>query len=129
MEEGSLIGEGPKEENALPSRPLIEKITDRKTAEAVFSGGRKVITNCCILYARPNGSEKIRYSIRIRKKFGRAVERNRAKRLLRASLQRLAGSFSGHDLILFPRKNMRNSGFWQILRELEQIFSDTSILR
>ena len=48
-----------------------------------YHKGRSAVTPCLALYIRPNGKPVNRVGITVSKKIGGAVERNRAKRLVR----------------------------------------------
>lgn len=72
-----------------------------------------------ILFRQGSGSSS-RLGIVASKKLGGAVERNRAKRLIREIFRRL-DSTGGVDLVVIPRRELLTAEFAQIVKD----FSNT----
>ena len=71
-----------------------------------YKKGRSVVTPCLALYIRPNGLEVNRLGITVSKKIGKAVVRNRAKRILRAGFYALIPQLKkGYDFVLVARNS------------------------
>ena len=57
------------------------------------------------------------------KSFGKAVRRNRAKRLIRESYRAIEEKIpNGYDFVIVARGRADGAGFWQIKRDLEYVF-------
>lgn len=129
MGERFLIEEGPREENVFRSKSELKKLVNKKEANKVLCNGKKVVSETFVLFFADNTSNTSRYAIYIKKKFGLAVERNRAKRIIRASLQHLRLALGERNMIIIPRKKMKDTGFWQVVGELQEVFSSTGIFK
>jgi ribonuclease P protein component len=68
----------------------------------VFAGGRSAHSKTCSVYARPSLTGVSRSTVIAGRKVGGAVARNRAKRRLRAALQR-TGWREGYDVVVVAR--------------------------
>jgi len=101
----------------------LKRLVERAAVRSVFHDGRKRVSPFFTIFFLSRPERPLSYAIHIRKKFGIAVERNHAKRLLRAALYELRELLRGYQIILIPRSPMRSLGFWQIVRELEKAFS------
>jgi ribonuclease P protein component len=67
--------------------------------------GKAIAHPFVVLLHLPNEGEQVRVGVAAGKKLGNAVQRNRAKRVLRAGIQPLlAGIKPGHDLVLIARE-------------------------
>jgi ribonuclease P protein component len=56
------------------------------------------------------------------RKIGGAVERNRARRILRAALRRVApGGVAGHDVVLVAREDIRGARSQDLTAEMGEL--------
>lgn len=100
--------------------PRPERLKKRADIQAVFKKGRSVSCAGARLFFLRNGDERRRIAFTFARKFGRAVERNRARRLGREAYRHLrAGIKGGYDLVLlvYPAA----VGFSDRLRQLETL--------
>ena len=64
------------------------------------------------------------------RRAGGAVERNRARRLLRETWWRLAPMVrNGHQLVLVARRPFAGAGASQIAEEVERVLRDAGVMR
>jgi ribonuclease P protein component len=119
--------EGTKGGKNLPPKMTLKRLVKKEEAEKVFSLGRKVISDSFILYFLGNNSSRSAYAIHARKKLGMAVERNRVKRIFRAALYRLRDFLNGYDVIIVPRRKIKDLGFHQTVHQLEKAFFETGL--
>jgi ribonuclease P protein component len=89
-----------------------ERLKRRSDIGRVFAARRKVSCYGAKLFYRENGCARNRMTVTLVRKYGSAVERNRAKRVVREAYRHLKPSLkTGYDLIvvLYPQEdNYRN---------------------
>lgn len=80
-----------------------ERIRRREEYQRVYDTGTKLHSRFCTLFVLPNGLELARLGIAATRKFGGAVERNRAKRLIRDVFRRNKIAL-GVDVVVIPKR-------------------------
>ena len=83
----------------------------RRSAEfaEIFRVGRKRVGRCMVLWARPSGGEFGRIGVVASKRtFPRAVDRSRAKRLMREAFRLEVGAFPSADVVCVARRSILN---------------------
>jgi ribonuclease P protein component len=101
--------------------------------ERVYRQGRSVANRHLVLYSFPNESVgRPRLGLSVSRKVGGAVERNRVKRLLRESFDRVEAELKGgHDLVVVARPEARElserEGLAGIDRALEELIVRASL--
>jgi ribonuclease P protein component len=89
--------------------------------DAVFKGGRRLEGRLFLLVAAPNGRPFDRLGLAVSRRVGGAVERNRARRLLRESFRRLdIPPGAGVDLVVVARAELAGSGQSEVDLELRE---------
>ncbi len=87
--------------------------------DTVFKAGARVDGPLFLLVAAPNGRTFDRLGLAVSRRVGGAVERNRARRLLREGFRRLGrGSASGYDVVVVARAPLARLGQAEVDREL-----------
>jgi len=82
-----------------------------------------------VLYVAPNGQEITRIGISTSKRIGKAVVRNRVKRLIRESVrQYLPGIPGGRDLVFTARPAIAEASLAQISRAMETLLERARLL-
>jgi ribonuclease P protein component len=89
--------------------------------DAVFKRGARLDGRLFLLLAAPNGRAFDRLGLAVSRRIGGAVERNRARRLLREGFRRLerAGS-PGLDLVVVARAPLARHGQAEVDGELRE---------
>jgi len=89
--------------------------------DAVFKKGARLDGPLFLLVAAPNGRAFDRLGLAVSRRVGGAVERNRARRLLREGFRRIepAGSV-GFDLVAVARAPLARRGQAEVARELRE---------
>ncbi len=82
----------------------IEIIKQNSHFKRLYQKGQSLVLPCLVCYIRKNNLGAVRLGITVSKKIGGAVERNRAKRVLRvAARAAVSAGLSGADLLLVAR--------------------------
>ena len=83
-----------------------------------------------VLYIAPNGLDISRVGISVTKRIGKAVARNRAKRLIREAVRHyLPGLPSGWDLVFIARAAIAEASFLQVREAVENVLRRARLLR
>ena len=80
------------------------RLRSKRDFETARSKGKSWSTRLAVMVVYPNGLDHNRYGFATGKKIGGAVERNRAKRLMREAVrQEDPNLLPGHDIIFIAR--------------------------
>ncbi len=99
-----------------------KRLTKPEHFALVYDEGVTQKNRYLVLKARPNQLEFPRYGISVSKRVGKAVIRNRVKRILREIL-RLSPLNSGWDIILIARKAAAETDYRQLNQSVNELLS------
>ncbi|MBU4128619.1 ribonuclease P protein component [bacterium] len=96
----------------------------------VYSKGRSCADHFIVLFVLPNDLEGNRIGLSVSKKIGKAVKRNRVKRLFR-EVYRLNKDklIQGFDLIFLARKDVVKLDFPKMERSILRLYKRAKILK
>lgn len=97
----------------------------RKTSEfkRIFSEGKRYQTENFLIILHPNQYERRRLGIVVSKKIGKAVVRNRIKRLLREFFRLNKPKFpESSDLLFVVKKRLEKPNYTSVYNELIEVF-------
>ena len=96
----------------------------------VRNEGKSYAHPLVVLVASPTVEETIRVGVTAGRAVGGAVERNRAKRLLREAMRFLLPSVrSGWDLVLIARQPLPTASYEQVQSTLLQLLQRAKLLK
>jgi ribonuclease P protein component len=111
----------------MKRRFRLTRSTDFKRVRRI---GKTYAHPLVVLVTAPNELSEVRVGVVAGRGIGKAVERNRAKRRLRACLDGLVERLSsGWDLILLARKPMDQAGFREICTAVQLVIKKAGLLK
>ena len=122
-ETGGLFLTEDGEQRVRRNFPREERLKSRRDISAVFKKGKKAPVDGAVLFYKHNALNHNRIAFTFAKKFGNAVQRNRARRLGREAYRHIRESIrKGYDLVLlvYPTPGI---GFSRRLQQLSVAFS------
>jgi len=110
--------------------PRQYRLRRQRDFKETYRNSRRYDDRDLSLYVRAREDEKIRMGIVAGKKVGSSVERNRAKRLLRAACRELMSRMvPGFDAIIVARRSHRGKKLADVQSRLERLLQEAGRLR
>ena len=106
----------------------ILALTKRAQYLNVYKSGKAWADNPVVIKALPNGLDLSRYGFSVTKGLGKAVMRNRIRRLLR-EVSRLAPIKPGWDIVFIARLSAKNADYHQIRDSVNRLLTRACLLR
>jgi ribonuclease P protein component len=98
--------------------------------QRVYSRGRYSVSKFLVVYVLSNNSDKTRVGITTSKKVGKAVNRNRIRRLIKENLRLLSDNLvKGVDLVIVARQAEDEVSFKKIGQELKFLLKKLNLLK
>lgn len=106
------------------------RLTEQKDFDRVRSEGQTNKNSYAVLVYNKNGLEESRAAVVASKKLGNAVKRNRIKRVMRASLDRLWKEIDpGWDIIFYARFAGSDAGLSEMSEGLKDLLNKSNLIR
>ena len=107
----------PVERNTFPRDFRIRR---NKDFQVILKAGKKRVERHFVIFVRSNGLNHPRLGVAVGKKFGKAVDRNRAKRIVREVFRtRLMRALEPVDVLVLIRKGKGQINFYESLEEIQ----------
>jgi len=105
------------EDNSFPKCLRVRK---RKDFQKLKENGKRYFTKNFIVIIGKNDVNLPRIGIIVARKYGKAVERNRMKRLIREFFRQNKKLFKvGYDYLIIVKNNCDLKNYWEVKAELE----------
>ncbi len=102
----------------------LRSLTGRREFDSVFKEGSSLASKNLVIYARPNELGFSRLGLSVSKKIGKAVARNRVKRLLREAMRTMSGDIPLHyDFVFVARKSSADVDMDDVMLEIKRFLS------
>ncbi len=103
-----------------------ERLRTNRDFERGLSDGIRVADRNIVVFVRPNGLPHSRIGPAVSKKWGKAVQRNRLKRLFREGFRLVkSGLPKGVDVVVMPRKGSREMKLEDVMTSLKRLVRKT----
>lgn len=102
-----------KKENRIKKNHEIASIVNQR---------KKVASKNFVFYYQTNQENKLRVAFSVSKKYGHAVDRNKAKRISRNLLRKYINIYNNLNLIVVIRPNLKNASYEDLEKEVEFLF-------
>ncbi len=99
-----------------------ERLTKPKQYSLVYSRGSSWVSNLIVMRALPNGLTISRYGFSVSKRVGKAVTRNRIKRLLR-EISSVVPVKTAWDIVFIVRPAAANADYAGLRESVEGLIS------
>ena len=109
----------------------VEKIKKNSQFRFIYNRGKSVSDSNLVLYiVKNNKSNTLRLGITVSKKIGKAIVRNRVKRLIRESYRLNKHKFRyGYDIIFVARGLSRERNYWEIEKSVVNLMKKGGLLK
>jgi len=108
--------------------PGEQRLTKRRQYALVYSQGRSWVNSLVVMKALPNGFTLSRYGFSVSRQVGKAVTRNRVKRLLREIL-RLTPLEPGWDIVFIARPVAATADYASLKESVRGLLSRAGLLK
>ncbi|MBQ9743370.1 MAG: ribonuclease P protein component [Ruminococcus sp.] len=107
----------------------IITLKENREFRRAYTRGRSYVSPDLVTYIIKNNTNNLRIGITTGKKIGKAVERNRSKRIIRAAYSSLCADIRpGYDLVFVARAKTPYRKSKDIYRSMKKHLTDAKIL-
>jgi len=107
-----------------------ESIKENRDFKRLYTKGKTVVNPSLAVYVRPNRLGKNRIGLTVGTKIGKAVCRNRIRRLIRESYRLQEDMLRlGYDIVIVARVRAGHMDFWQIDAALKELFGKLKLYK
>ncbi len=105
-------------------------LNQNKDFRSLYYRGKSQVSPFLVVYVRKNSLGFCRTGITTGKKVGKAVDRNRCRRLIREAYRHLSDRIVGSwDIVFVARTRTANSSMQQVMKAMEKQFCTLSLIK
>ncbi len=108
------------------------RLKRRNDFKKVYTNGKSIANRTLVLYLRSNSDvDEYRFGISVSKKIGKAVVRNRVKRLIKEAIRSIIRKYSikkNIDVVIIARKPVIDLEFAQVESSVEHLFRKMKLI-
>lgn len=105
-------------------------IRENKDFKKLYYRGKSVANDCLVVYYRRNGSPLCRLGLTVSAKVGKAVVRNRVRRLIRESYRLMEERvLPGFDIVVVARGRAAEADYKTVSSSLEKAFAKSGLIK
>lgn len=108
----------------------FKSLTRNKDFKEVYNKGNSVVDRFLVLYILPNNRQENRFGLSVGKKVGKAVTRNRYKRILRElcriNIDRIE---NGYDCVIIARPRVLEADYKILEKSFFKLLNKANLLR
>ena len=117
-------------EHGATRQRRLERLADSADFRRVREQGRCWSDPRVVLCAHPNGLARVRVGYAVSKRIGKAVRRNRIKRLMRESVRAYSDLVSpGWDIVIIARQRVSVSDYWEVQGSIGHLLGQAGVFR
>lgn len=111
-------------------RKKIISLTSNKNFKRAYTDGTSFSSNLAVIYIYPNNLDYNRTGYSVTRKLGKAVVRNKIKRLFREAYRYyIEHLIAGYDIIFVARKAVLKSSLNDILKCFAELFKKSGLYK
>ena len=115
-----------QEQNGRQTLRPCERLGKKSEFKECFRSGRRIRIPGLLIIMRPNNLPYRRIGLSVGRRFGKAVIRNRAKRIIRELFRRNKEKLpEGHDFVFIPQEDFLKIKWKEHVRHLRDAFSSS----
>lgn len=108
----------------------LQTIKENYTFRRLYRSKKCYVYPQVVVYVAYNRCHAVRYGITSSKKIGNAVQRNRARRVIRAALSELADSLSGnYDIVIVARSRCAYAKSTELIKPLKDGLRKAGVMK
>ena len=107
----------------------VVSIKENSDFKRLYYRGKSEVKKNIALYYRKNRFSYNRLGITVSPKVGKAVIRNRVKRLLKENYRIIQGLSTGYDIVIVARKRAAYASFYELKKDMEEAFYSCGLLK
>lgn len=106
-----------------------QTLKENKDFRRLYYRGKSSAGDVLVTYAMKNRTNALRYGITTSKKIGKAVERNRARRVIRAAFSQLEGNIDGGwDFVFVARGKTCRVKMQTVLSRMQNQLTELGVI-